>query len=103
MFNAETAVIPDTLSLLLSIDFEKVTECCNSKYIVNSETALNSLKKMRYSTGDIANYFFMIGMLAKEKFDEINVDLQNHTIDGIQLPETLIVELNIILDGVKKG
>ena len=63
---------------------------------MNSESAVNSLKKAKCSVEDIASHFFMLGMFAKEKLDAENIDLQNHAIDGTALPEHLIIELDIV-------
>ena len=100
----ELGFIQDTYSLIMETKIEEISEYCyKAKLITNVDEIADKLKKAKYSKASILEYIFALGMLTKERLDKANVDLKNHTIGKMQLPETLLLELSFLVDGIKKG
>lgn len=100
MFEEKFGIMPNNFSLILDIDFEELNDYLGTT-LVHPNVVLEQLERLGHSPITIATYFFFIGMFVKEKFDEAHIDLKNNFIDGIQLPKTMGIVLNIVLNNLK--
>lgn len=95
MDESKTAIVPNTISLLLVADFKELDEYRDStNMIIDTSNFVKKLRKSKYPEDSILEYLFCLGMMAKERIDEARTKFSEVDISHNELS---IIELDICL------